>query len=227
MPHAIYRVVTFEIIGPHQLRVRFDDGVSCEIDFQPILNVPLYQALQQLTVFNGVRIDPEIQTLVRGWIERRMMQIERIIVNPSDADRIAATMHRAGICIVDRRRPAPRLPTILPGLVIDHHILRLRDGEKCEQQEECERKGSYSHKIILGLESDLRNSEVTLEDERSPVGQIGKRDRSFAPPVAKDSFDGRIYPCPCLKAANSAPSSSSTIAGSVTVQAISSRKRWR
>ena len=64
MPHAIYRVVSFEIIGPHQLRVRFDDGVSREIDFQPILNVPLYQALRQISVFNDVRIDPEIQTLV-------------------------------------------------------------------------------------------------------------------------------------------------------------------
>jgi hypothetical protein len=64
MSHAIYRVLSFEIIGPHQLRVRFDDGVSREIDFQPILHVPLYESLRPLSVFNRVSLDPEIQTLV-------------------------------------------------------------------------------------------------------------------------------------------------------------------
>jgi hypothetical protein len=87
MSHPIYRVESFEIIGPHQLRVRFDDGVSREIDFQPVLELPLYQALGQLSVFNRVRIDPEIQTLV--W--------------PDGADFDPATLHDwpefvAGLC---------------------------------------------------------------------------------------------------------------------------------
>lgn len=77
MPHAIYRVLEFEIIGPHQLRVRFDDGVSQDIDFQPILHIPLYEPLAQLSVFNSVKIDPEVQTLT--W--------------PNGADFDPATLH--------------------------------------------------------------------------------------------------------------------------------------
>ncbi len=77
MPHAIYRVLSFEIIGAYQLRVRFDDGVSREIDFQPILIGPLFGPLKQLNLFNQVTLDPEIQTLV--W--------------PNGADFDPATLH--------------------------------------------------------------------------------------------------------------------------------------
>ncbi len=64
MPHAIYRVLSFEIIGPHQLRVRFDDGVAREIDFRPILRGPLFGPLNDLPLFNAVQLDDEVHTLV-------------------------------------------------------------------------------------------------------------------------------------------------------------------
>ncbi len=59
------------------LRVRFDDGVEQTIDFRPILAGKLYGPLRDPKVFNQVRIDPEVQTLV--W--------------PNGADFDPATLH--------------------------------------------------------------------------------------------------------------------------------------
>jgi hypothetical protein len=77
MNHAIYRVESFEIVGLYQLRVRFDDHVEQTIDFQPILVGELYGPLLDLEIFNRVRIDPEVHTLV--W--------------PNGADFDPATLH--------------------------------------------------------------------------------------------------------------------------------------
>jgi len=64
MNHAIYRVVSFEIIGPYQLKVTFDDGVTSTIDFQPVLAGELYSPLLDMEIFNRVRIDSEVHTLI-------------------------------------------------------------------------------------------------------------------------------------------------------------------
>jgi len=77
MQHAIYRVESFEIIGPYQLRVKFDDGMVITIDFKPVLAGELYSPLRDLNVFNQVKIDPEVYTLV--W--------------PNGADFDPATLH--------------------------------------------------------------------------------------------------------------------------------------
>jgi hypothetical protein len=77
MSHSIYRVVSFEIIGPYIIRVGFDDQTEQVIDFQPILAGELYRALRDLSLFNKVRIDPEVHTLV--W--------------PNGADFDPATLH--------------------------------------------------------------------------------------------------------------------------------------
>lgn len=77
MNHAIYRVESFEIEGPYQLRVKFDDGVETTIDFQPVLAGDLYSPLLDLEVFNRVRIDEEVHTLI--W--------------PNGADFDPATLH--------------------------------------------------------------------------------------------------------------------------------------
>ena len=37
MKHAIYRVVSFEIIGDYKIRIVFDDNSSQEINFQEIM----------------------------------------------------------------------------------------------------------------------------------------------------------------------------------------------
>jgi len=77
MGHAIHRVTAFEIVGLYKLRVAFDDGTSQEIDFGPVLAGELFGPLRDPSVFNRVRIDPEIHTLV--W--------------PNGADFDPATLH--------------------------------------------------------------------------------------------------------------------------------------
>lgn len=77
MNHAIYRVESFEIVGPYKLLVRFDDDAEQTIDFQPILAGELYGPLRDLEMFNRVKIDSEVHTLV--W--------------PNGADFDPATLH--------------------------------------------------------------------------------------------------------------------------------------
>lgn len=64
MLHPIYRVRSFEIVGPYTLRVHFDDRTEQIIDFKPVLAGELYGPLRDLSLFNEVRIDPEVHTLV-------------------------------------------------------------------------------------------------------------------------------------------------------------------
>jgi hypothetical protein len=64
MTHDIHRVASFEKVAPYTLRVRFDDGTSQAIDFQPVLKGELFGPLQEPTLFDQVRIDPEVHTLV-------------------------------------------------------------------------------------------------------------------------------------------------------------------
>lgn len=77
MSHPIYRVQRFQITAPYTLRIWFDDKTQQEIDFEPILAGQLFGSLRDLTVFNQVRLDPEVHTLV--W--------------PNGADFDPATLH--------------------------------------------------------------------------------------------------------------------------------------
>ena len=64
MSHSICRVTAFEIVGPYTLRVDFDDETSQIIDFSAILEGELFGPLADESLFNQVRIDPEVHTLV-------------------------------------------------------------------------------------------------------------------------------------------------------------------
>jgi hypothetical protein len=64
MAHEIYRVSSFQKVAPFILSVQFDDGTSQIIDFRPVLKGELYGPLQEATLFDQVRIDPEVHTLV-------------------------------------------------------------------------------------------------------------------------------------------------------------------
>lgn len=77
MEHPIYRVVAVNNVGAYTLRVEFDDHTSQVINFLPILEGELYGPLQDPALFNQVRIDPEVHTLV--W--------------PNGADFDPATLH--------------------------------------------------------------------------------------------------------------------------------------
>jgi hypothetical protein len=64
MTHGIYRVESFEIVSPYTLRIRFDDGIEQTINFEPVLTGELFGPLRDLNLFNQVRIDSEVKTLV-------------------------------------------------------------------------------------------------------------------------------------------------------------------
>ena len=75
--HPIHRVLSFRIVSPYVLSVRFDDQTEQTINFEPILAGELFRPLRDLAVFEQVRIDPEVHTLV--W--------------PNGADFDPATLH--------------------------------------------------------------------------------------------------------------------------------------
>jgi hypothetical protein len=77
MDHPIYRVCSVKIVAAYTLQVGFDDGAEQTIDFRPLLAGELYGPLRALAVFNAVKIDPEVHTLV--W--------------PNGADFDPATLH--------------------------------------------------------------------------------------------------------------------------------------
>lgn len=83
MHHRIYRVTSFEIVAPYSLRLCFDDYTEQTIDFQPVLAGELYRPLRDLSMFDQVRIDPEVHTLV--W--------------PNGADFDPATLHDWPLCV--------------------------------------------------------------------------------------------------------------------------------
>ncbi len=64
MEHLICRVIGFEITGPYTLRIAFDDGMVQEINFEPVLEGPVYGMLRDEELFKQVRIDTEVHTLV-------------------------------------------------------------------------------------------------------------------------------------------------------------------
>ena len=62
--HPIHRVNSFHIEAPYTLRVRFDDNTEQVIDFRPVLAGDLFGPLNDLQLFNQVKLDPEVHTLI-------------------------------------------------------------------------------------------------------------------------------------------------------------------
>ncbi|MFQ5614395.1 MAG: DUF2442 domain-containing protein [Anaerolineae bacterium] len=60
----LYDVTSFEIVGDYTLRVAFDDSTEQIIDFEPILLGPIFGPLRDLEIFNQVRLDADLGTLV-------------------------------------------------------------------------------------------------------------------------------------------------------------------
>ena len=77
MEHPIYHITEFEIVAPYTLRIKFNDNTEQNINFEPVLHGEIYSPLRDLSVFNQVRLDPEVRTLV--W--------------PNDADFDPADLH--------------------------------------------------------------------------------------------------------------------------------------
>ena len=64
MQHAIHRVASFNIEASYTLRVRFEDDTEQLINFESVLAGELYRPLRELSLFNQVRVDPEVHTLI-------------------------------------------------------------------------------------------------------------------------------------------------------------------
>jgi hypothetical protein len=77
MGHPIYKVRAIKIVAPYTLEVCFDDAQKQTINFLPVLKGEIYGRLRNENVFNQVKIDPEVHTLV--W--------------PNGADFDPATLH--------------------------------------------------------------------------------------------------------------------------------------
>lgn len=77
MIHALHRVRDFHVVGPYRLRLLFADGLIREIDFRPVLAGAMYGPLRDQGIFEQVRLDPEVHTLI--W--------------PNGADFDPATLH--------------------------------------------------------------------------------------------------------------------------------------
>ena len=75
--HAIHFVKSLAVAGNYTLKLQFEDGVVQVINFEPVLRGQLYGPLRDLKLFNQVRIDPEVRTIV--W--------------PNGADFDPATLH--------------------------------------------------------------------------------------------------------------------------------------
>ena len=82
MTHAIHRVTSFEIVGPHTLAVTFADGLTQTIDFLPVLKGELYGPLREPTFFSKAALDPatlhdrpdvadDFAALAKRWAETR------------------------------------------------------------------------------------------------------------------------------------------------------------
>ena len=62
--HKIVKVTGFEKVAPFKLCVHFDDASERTIDFRPVLKGPVFGALSDEKLFDTVRLDSEIHTLV-------------------------------------------------------------------------------------------------------------------------------------------------------------------
>jgi Protein of unknown function (DUF2442) len=64
MSHRICRIESFQIVGPYTLQLRFDDGATQTVDLAPVLEGELYGPLRDRHLFDQVRLDPEVHTVV-------------------------------------------------------------------------------------------------------------------------------------------------------------------
>jgi hypothetical protein len=62
--HKLYCATEFRIEGSYTLWIKFDDGSTQVIDFEPVLFGYYHGPLCDPVLFNQVKIDPYIRTLV-------------------------------------------------------------------------------------------------------------------------------------------------------------------
>ena len=64
MSKTVVRITAVELVGPHSLALRFNDGASRRVDLLPELEGPIFQPLRDPTYFSRVALDPVAGTVV-------------------------------------------------------------------------------------------------------------------------------------------------------------------
>jgi uncharacterized protein DUF2442 len=64
MKHEIHFVKSVAVVGPYTLKLQFEDDAMQTINFEPLLRGHLYGPLRDPALFNQVRLDPEVRTIV-------------------------------------------------------------------------------------------------------------------------------------------------------------------
>ena len=59
----VHSVLSFEIVGPHTIRIQFEDGIFQTIDFSRVLGGELFRPLRDPAFFKRVFISEGIPTL--------------------------------------------------------------------------------------------------------------------------------------------------------------------
>ena len=62
--YELYDVKSFEVVRDYIIHLTFDDTTERTIDFEPILYGPMFGPLRDLSLFNQVRLDSDLGTLV-------------------------------------------------------------------------------------------------------------------------------------------------------------------
>jgi hypothetical protein len=57
-------VIAVRVVGPYKLEVTFADGAHRLVDMEPLLWGPVFEPLRDYALFQQVRVDPELGTIV-------------------------------------------------------------------------------------------------------------------------------------------------------------------
>ncbi len=63
MEHPIHRITSASVVGPHTLRLVFEDKAMRQVDLQPVLEGELFGPLQDARLFAQVVLDAETGTV--------------------------------------------------------------------------------------------------------------------------------------------------------------------
>ncbi|MFQ5420379.1 MAG: DUF2442 domain-containing protein [Anaerolineae bacterium] len=59
----LHRIVHFQIVDDYTIQILFDDGKEQVINFEPILNGPVFMPLRDLDLFNQVSLNSDFGAL--------------------------------------------------------------------------------------------------------------------------------------------------------------------
>ena len=61
---AVLRILEAEVVGPHVIRVEFNDGSERVVDVRPLLRGPVFEPLHDAAYFARAVLDPVCGTVV-------------------------------------------------------------------------------------------------------------------------------------------------------------------